>query len=52
MAVGGLKELWRTIYGSDSMTQHTLTAQTIATVLFKIPGDLEALSVGGAAFII
>lgn len=58
MAGSGLEELWRTIYGSDSITHmldghaysralrlHTLSAQVIVTVLFETPGALDGVDV-------
>jgi hypothetical protein len=60
MAGSGLEELWRTVYGSDSITHmldghsysralrlHTLTAQAIITLLFQTSGALDDVDVTG-----
>jgi hypothetical protein len=58
MAGSGLEELWRTVYGSDSITHmldghsysralrlHTLSAQAIVTVLFETTDALDGVDV-------
>lgn len=58
MAGSGLEELWRTVYGSDSITHmldghsysralrlHTLSAQAIITLLFDTPSALDSVDV-------